>query len=153
MIPRIPMVDAFFEFARAGEELACWHLDYETVDPWSLDGLPDDGAMPYELLLVLEKMRFASKVDHSVIVINEYITLSGIPEEAHRYQVNGRSALEWLIDRYQVKTDKASGIENDPNNWAVEHNDRWYIVELVARIVRVSVETMRIVDSLPALGV
>lgn len=78
---------------------------------------------------------------------------AGIPKEAHRYQVNGRSALEWLIDRYQIRTDKASGIVNDPNSWGEEHDRARYIVELVARIVRVSVETMRIVDGLPALGV
>lgn len=151
MIPRIPMVDGFWEFVRAGEDLARWHLGYETVDPWQLDGLPDDGAMTRELRV--EKMRFASKADHSSIVVNPYVTLSDIPEEAHRYQVNGRSALEWLIDRYQVKTDKASGIVNDPNAWGEEHGDPRYIVDLVARIVRVSVETVRIVENLPALGV
>ena len=71
------------------------------------------------------------------------------PEEAHRYVLNGRTALEWLIERYRVKADKASGIVNDPNDWAGPR----YIVELVPRIVRVSVETVEIVESLPALGV
>jgi len=151
MIPRIPMVDAFWEFVRAGKELERWHLGYETVDPWPLDGLPDHSAKPSELRV--EKMRFGSKTDHSSIVVNHHVTLSGIPEEAHRYQVNGRSALEWLIDRYQVKTDKASGIVNDPNAWGAEHGDPHYIVDLVARLVRVSVETVKIVEGLPALGV
>ena len=95
-------------------------------------------------------MRFVSKTDHSKIVVNPYLTLTGIPDDAHRYQVNGRSAIEWILDRYQVKVDKASGIVNDPNTW---YADPRYIVDLLARIVRVSLETVAIVDSLPALGI
>ncbi len=147
MIPRIPMVEDFWAFADAGAKLARWHLGYETAEPWPLDGLPDQGADPK--ILRVEKMRFASKADRSAVVVNHYVTLSGIPENAHRYQVNGRSAIEWILDRYQVKTDKASGIVNDPNTWS---DDPRYIVDLLARIVRVSVESVAIVDSLPALG-
>ena len=116
MIPRIPMVEDFWAFADAGAALARWHLGYETVEPWPLDGLPDQGADPK--ILRVEKMRFASKADRSTVVVNHYVTLSGIPEDAHRYQVNGRSAVEWILDRYQVKIDKASGIVNDPNTWS-----------------------------------
>ena len=78
--------------------------------------------------------------------------LGGIPEAAHRYQLGSRSALEWIIDRYYVRTDKASGIVNDPNDWAREHGDPRYIIDLVKRVVRVSVETMAIVDALPQLS-
>jgi predicted helicase len=148
MIPRIPMAEDFWGFSRAGEQLAALHLGYETVDPWPLDGLPEEGADPKTLRV--EKMRFASKTDRSAIVVNPYVTLSGIPEDAHRYQVNGRSAIEWIMDRYQVKTDKDSGIVNDPNIWS---EDPHYIVDLVARIVRVSVESAAVVDALPPLGV
>lgn len=133
------------------EELARWHLGYETVEPWPLDGLADDGATTR--VLRFEKMRFIDMRDCLAIMVNPYVTLSGIPEEAHRYQVNGRTALEWLIDRYQVKTDKASGIVNNPNKWGEEHGDPRYIVKLIARIARVSVETVRIVEGLPARGV
>ncbi len=148
MIPRIPMVEDFWAFADAGAKLARWHLSYETVDPWPLDGLPDEGADPK--MLRVERMRFAAKGDRGTVLVNHYVTLSGIPADAHRYQVNGRSAIEWIMDRYQVKTDKASGIVNDPNAWS---KDPRYIVDLLARIVRVSVETVAIVDSLPPLGV
>src|SRR2546430_653964 len=72
-----------------------------------------------------------------------------IPQEAYEYEVNGKPAVEWIMDRYQVKTDKASGIVNDPNTWS---DDPRYIVDLLARIVRVSVETMNIVRALPSLG-
>ncbi|MDA8310766.1 MAG: DEAD/DEAH box helicase family protein [Actinomycetota bacterium] len=148
MIPRIPMVEDFWAFADAGAKLARWHLGYETVDPWPLDGLPDQGADPK--MLRVEKMRFASKGDRSTVVVNHYVTLSGIPDDAHRYQVNGRSAVEWILDRYQVKTDKASGIVNDPNTWS---KDPRYIVDLLARIVRVSMESVAIIEGLPPLGV
>jgi len=146
MIPRIPMVEEFSAFVDAGVKLAEWHLGYETVEPWPLEGLPDRGADPKTLRV--EKMRFASKEDRSVVVVNDYVTLSGIPEEAHRYQVNGRSALEWILDRYQVRVDKDSGIRNDPNTWS---DDPHYIVDLVARIVRVSLESVNIIDNLPPL--
>jgi predicted helicase len=147
MIPRIPMVEDFWAFSRAGAALAVWHLGYESVEPWPLDGLPDEAADPKALRV--DKMRFASKDDHSSIVVNSHIKLSGIPEDAYHYQVNGRSAIEWIIDRYQVKTDKASGIVNDPNTWS---DDPRYIVDLLARIVRVSMESVAIIDGLSDLG-
>lgn len=87
--------------------------------------------------------------DRSTIVVNDYVTLSGIPEAAHRYEVNGRSAIEWIIDRYQINVDKDSRLVNDPNTWS---NNPRYIVDLIARIVHVSIETVEIVDSLPGLG-
>lgn len=88
--------------------------------------------------------------DRSTIIYNARVTLSNIPEEAHRYQLGARSAIEWLIERYQVKTDTASGIVNDPNDWS---EDPRYIIDLLRRIVTVSLETMKIVDALPALDI
>jgi predicted helicase len=148
MIPRIPMVDGFWDFVEAGEELAKLHVGYETVEPWPLDGLPDKSADPK--IFRVEKIRFATKSDRSSIIVNNYITLSGIPEETYRYQVNGRSAIEWILDRYQKRVDKASGIENDPNTWS---DDPRYIVDLLARIVRVSVESVGIIEGLPPLDI
>jgi predicted helicase len=89
----------------------------------------------------------AWKPDRSAIV-NPRVTLTGIPDEAHRYMLGSRSALEWIIDRYQVKTDKASGIVNDPNDWCDQHDNPRYIIDLIKRIVTVSVQTMKIVDNL-----
>ena len=88
-----------------------------------------------------------------MIHYNDRITLSGIPEEAYRYMLGSRSAIEWIIDRYYVKTDKKSGIVNDPNDWSREVGDPRYILDLLARIVTVSVETMKIVDALPPLDI
>jgi predicted helicase len=79
--------------------------------------------------------------------------VAGIPEETYRYMLGSRSAIEWIMDRYQVRTDKASGIVNDPNDWATEHNQPRYIIDLLKRIVTVSIETMNIVDTLPDLDI
>lgn len=98
-------------------------------------------------------MRWDDKTTRKAIVYNGYLTLSDIPAAAHEYQLGSRSGLEWLIDRYQVKTDKASGIVNDPNDWCREHDDPRYIVDLIKRVTRVSVETMDIVRSLPELPI
>jgi predicted helicase len=97
----------------------------------------------------VEKMVFGNRnKDKTTIIYNSKIKLSGIPLEAYDYIVNGKSALEWIIERYQYTKDKDSGITNDPNDWSEEPR---YILDLVKRIVRVSVETVKIVNSLPAL--
>lgn len=87
-------------------------------------------------------------VDKSTIIYNNRVKLTGIPSEAYDYVVNGKSAIEWLIERYAVTVDKNSGIRNDPNTWS---DDPRYIVDLVKRIVRVSIETVKIVKGLPQL--
>ena len=105
----------------------------------------------------VEKIRWGKKKDlatgkkvddHTALIYNGNLTIKEIPEAAQRYVVNGRSPLEWVVDRYQVKTDKASGIVNDPNEYS---DDPRYIVDLIEKLIRVSMETMEIVDSLPPL--
>jgi predicted helicase len=162
MLPRIPLVDDPWPFIEAGRELSELHLGYESVKPYPLDGLDvEPTGDPYDFFAV-QKMAFMKKrdsetkkliADKSAIAYNPRIPLSGIPEDAHRYMLGSRSAIEWIIDRYQVKTDKASGIVNDPNDWNREVGDPRYIVDLLARIVTVSLRTMRIVDNLPALAI
>ncbi|MER5304105.1 type ISP restriction/modification enzyme [Streptomyces lasiicapitis] len=154
-LPRIPKVRDFRGFAVAGRELADLHMGYETVAPYGgiveqISGGADTA--PSELFRVT-KMKIPKKqgeADRSTIVYNSRVTLSNIPEEAYRYQLGARSAIEWIIDRYQVKVDKASGIVNDPNDWS--DNPR-YIVDLLLKIVTVSLETMKIVDGLPPLDI
>ena len=167
MLPRIPFVGDFRAFADAGKALAELHLGYETVEPYPLDGLDvtgPGGEADYGFFAVRDKkMAFGkptaeqkadgARYDRSVIHYNDRIILRGIPEEAYRYTLGSRSAIEWIIDRYWVKTDKASGIVNDPNDWSREVGDPRYILDLLARIVTVSLETMRIVDALPALDI
>jgi predicted helicase len=156
-LPRIPYAKDFWAFSKAGRELARWHLNYETVEPYPL-GQAGELDLGDAVLYRVQKMAFARKrvdgkltEDKTTLVYNSRIALTGIPSETHEYIVNGKSALEWVIERYQVSTDKDSGIVNDPNEWATEHNDPAYILNLVKRVVRVSVETVRIVNSLPPL--
>ena len=99
-------------------------------------------------------MRFGGKgtaKKHSTVIYNSRITVAGIPEEAYEYMLGFRSAIEWILERYQIKTDKASGIVNDPNDWSHEVGDPRYVLDLLARIVTVSVETVRIVRALPSI--
>lgn len=151
MLPRIPKVKGFRAFAEAGRQLAELHLDYESVEPYPLIETILPGAS-----LRVEKMRYLKRgreTDKTAIIYNSGVTISGIPEEAQEYMLGSRSALDWIIERYQVKTDKASGIVNDPNDWAEEQGNPRYILDLLARIVTVSVETVKIVKSLPPLDI
>lgn len=151
MLPRIPKVTAFAEFVKAGRALSELHLNYETVEPYGLVETAKPGAS-----LRVTKMRYAKegrKDNKTTIIYNDDITLSGIPEEAQEYLLGSRSALDWIIERYQVKTDKASGIVNDPNAWGDEHDDPRYVLDLIKRITTVSIETVKIVNGLPPLEV
>ncbi|MFN5955139.1 MAG: DEAD/DEAH box helicase [Dolichospermum sp.] len=151
MLPRIPFTADFWTFSKAGRELAYWHINYETIEPYELEEFKKELYLDEEDYRV-EKMVFGKNkngLDKTIIIYNSKLTLSQIPLEAYEYIVNGKSALEWIMERYKVTKDKDSGIINDPNHWS--ENPR-YIVELVKRIVRVSLETVRIVKSLPALN-
>ena len=102
----------------------------------------------------VEKMKFPNKQDKSTVIYNNNITIEGIPLEAYDYVVNGKSALDWVIERQCVKTDKASGIVNDANDYANETmNNPAYPLELFQRVITVSLETMNIVRSLPKLDI
>jgi predicted helicase len=148
MLPRIPYAEDFWAFSKAGRELAHWHLNYEAIEPYPLVEYQSELYIDDDDYRV-EKMVFGNRnKDKTTIIYNSKIKLSGIPLEAYDYIVNGKSALEWIIERYQYTKDKDSGITNDPNDWSEEPR---YILDLVKRIVRVSVETVKIVNSLPAL--
>lgn len=153
-LPRIPLAGDFASFSRYGRKLAELHLNYENVEPWQEILEEGDSSNPGRTV----KMSFGKcaktednpkGVDRSVLHVSENLTLKGIPERAYGYVVNGRSAIEWLMDRYQVRTDKASGIVNDPNDYS---DDPRYIVDLVKRVVAVSMETLDIVKMLPPLN-
>lgn len=151
-LPRIPLVRDFEAFADAGRQLAHLHLHYEELEPWptvSVDMPRTSDPGPVKKIAWAKKKdpETGKRVpDYTKLVYNANLTITGIPEEAQNYVVNGRSPLDWVIDRYQVKTDKKSGITNDPNDYS---DDPWYIVDLIVRLVRVSMETQQIVQSLP----
>ena len=153
ILPRIPLVEIpadFWTFSKAGRDLADLHLNYETVPAY-----PDVKVIGAETeKFRVEKLTFGKNgkdTDKSTIIYNSYIRIENIPLEAYDYVVNGKSAIEWIMDRYQVKTDKDSGITNDPNDWGLEHNNPRYILDLILSIITVSIETMKIVNNLPKL--
>lgn len=159
-LPRLPLVespDDFWAFSRAGRDLVELHLGYERVEPYAgcrirlAPSMRGDDTVDYRV----EKMRFGKAdgktVDKSVIHYNAGITIESIPLEAYDYVVNGKSAIEWVMERYVVKTDPASQITNDPNDWCREHDDPKYIYNLLLRLITVSLETMKIVRALPKL--
>ena len=150
MLPRIPLVDSikeFWAFSKAGRKLADLHVDYEDVAPYSDVLVNGDNGNYY-----VTKMKFPKKGVKDTIIYNSQITISNIPEKAYEYVVNGKSAIEWIMERYQVKTDKNSGITNDPNDWCEEVNNPRYILDLLLSIINVSVQTVDIVNNLPQLN-
>ena len=164
-------------FVKAGRKLGDLHCGYESVKPWKdcvIDVVPVQGTLrasvsPRENSVYrVTKMRFAKKdnptdengngkldrweiEDRSRIIYNDRVTIRGIPLAAYDYQVNGKSAIEWIMDRYQITTNKDSGIVNDPNKWLEECGDERYIVDLILKVVTVSMETQMIVNKLPRL--
>ena len=150
MLPRIPFATDFWAFGNAGDKLAQLHLRYETVEPYPLQ--EENKRMIMEAAdYRVQKMAFGKtggKPDKSVIVYNGNVTLRGIPLEAYSYVVNGKPALEWVMERYAVTKDKDSGITNDANQWS---DDPRYIVDLIKRVVTVSVETVKVVAGLQGL--
>ncbi|MFZ7338260.1 type ISP restriction/modification enzyme, partial [Comamonas jiangduensis] len=151
-IPRVKNATDFWAFSQAGRALADLHLNYETVQPYPLT-IEAKGPLTDSDYRV-EKMKFAKKGDKSTVIYNGKITLRDIPEAAWDYVVNGKAALDWVMERQSVKTDKASGIVNDANDWAIETmGNPKYPLELFQRVVTVSLETQKIVAALPKLDI
>ncbi|SDN62718.1 type ISP restriction/modification enzyme [Bacillus sp. OK048] len=147
-LPRIPFVKDFWAFSNAGRSLAELHLNYESVEPYPLNE-----TITGQNDLKVTKMRFGktNKVtDKSIVIYNNGVALSGIPLDAYNYVVNGKSAIEWLFDQYQIKTDTASQIKKNPNDWS---DNQRYILDLLKRVVAVSMETNKIVNILPDLEI
>ncbi|EPX9617402.1 TPA: DEAD/DEAH box helicase [Pseudomonas aeruginosa] len=154
-LPRIPAVKKatdFWAFSKAGRALADLHLNYETVEPYPLT-IEAKGTLT-DADYRVEKMKFAKKGDKTIVIYNHRITLKDIPEAAWDYVVNGKAALDWVMERQAVRTDKASGIVNDANDWADETmGNAKYPLELFQRVVTVSLATIRIVKGLPPLDI
>ena len=146
--PRIPFAPDFRAFAEAGASLATLHLNYETCGQYPLELVfaHDGEPQPKHFQLGTRAMRFADK-EKTTLIINQHVQLTGIPEEAHHYVVNGRTPLEWFIDRYKITKDSDSGIINDPNGWFENPRD---LITAIERIVYVSVESTKNIESLPS---
>ena len=144
------------DFYQYGKKLAELHLNYENVAPYpdvvvkgdrKATGAEED----YEYFHIWDKMRFKSKDDKSTIIFNGNISIENIPAKAYEYIVNGKSAIEWIVERYCVSRDKKSLIMNDCNDWGKEHHKPRYILDLLLSVINVSVQTVDIVKALPKL--
>lgn len=163
-LPRIPLMkraEDFRAFVKAGRKLGDLHVNFETVDPYPVTIKEGDlrlaNVEDKAAYFRVEKMKFGGKrpnLDKTTVVYNPRITITGIPLDAYDYVVNGKPALEWVMERQCVKTDPASGIVNDANLYAIETvGDPAYPLDLFRRVITVSLETMKIVRSLPALDI
>jgi predicted helicase len=148
MLPRIPKSANFDAFSKAGRELAALHLNYESLPPFDLEVSEHVGATR------VQKMQFGKSGkthDKSRLILNDSVVISGIPLLAHEYKVGSKSPLEWLVDRYQVKTNEDSGLTNDPNTLIDESGEPDVLVILARRLVTLSVQSAEIIKSLPKL--
>ncbi len=134
--------EVFWAFSEAGKKLADLHVNYEQQPAYKLKFIEKEGE---QLDWRVEKMKLSK--DKTKLIYNDFLTLDGIPPEAFEYRLGNRSALDWVIDQYRVKTDKRSGITNDPNR----DDEPDYIVKLIQRVMTVSIETVKIVKELPVL--
>jgi predicted helicase len=155
MLPRLPLVEDvrdFWAFSKAGRQLAELHLNYESVAAY--EGVtvkkPDvDYRITPDEMYRVTKMRFPKKDQKDTIIYNSIFTIENIPAKAYEYVVNGKSAIEWIMERYQVTVHKDSGIKNDPNDWSTEVGKPSYIFDLLLSVINVSVQTVEIVEGLP----
>ncbi|MEH7436743.1 type ISP restriction/modification enzyme [Neobacillus drentensis] len=147
-VPHIPLVKGKEKYIEVGCKLADLHLNYESVPAYQdVDINYGNSAMTsYKVT----KMKHPKRGQFDTIVFNKDITISNIPEKAYEYVVNGRPAIEWIIDQYQVTVDKKSGIKDDPNDYS---DDEKYIFNLLLSVINVSVQTVNLVNSLPALEI
>ena len=155
-IPLLPNKDDFWNFRKAGKELARLHINYEDVPTHpqvqvsisrsltQIDGAKDS-------IFRVVKMKHPKKNKLDTIIFNESITITNIPIKAYEYVVNGKSAIGWVMERYQITIDKSSGIVNDPNDWAQENGNPRYILDLLLSIINLSVETIAIINRLPKI--
>ena len=147
MLPRIPLVKEFWAFSKAGKALADLHLNYENIVPTDVVKI-DKHSDNY----TVEKIKFPQKNKKDTIIFNPYITISNVPLRAYEYIVNGKSPIEWLMERYQLTNDSDSKIVNNPNLWCNEHGNSKYIFDLLLKLIALSISTMDIVDSLPDIS-
>lgn len=146
-LPRIPMAEDFWGFVKGGKELARLHLQFDALPEFPVMVVEKHSEVSKDFLV--QKMKLSKSSDGYVLKYNESISLEGIPDEAVKFKVGGKSSLEWIVDRYQLKTDSASGIVNDPNSFS---EDRDYILRRVRKAITFGIEATKLVATLPNLG-
>ena len=150
LIPRLPLVDdynIFKSYSDIGRELADLHLNYENIKKDSNIIVEGEESNNFKV----EKMRFSNKDKKDVIIFNSDIKITNIPLEAYDYQVNGKSAIEWIVERYAITANKDSGIENNPNLWCEENENSRYILDLLLSVISLSLKTNELIKKLPKI--
>jgi predicted helicase len=147
-LPHIPFAADFRAFESAGRKLASLVVGYESLQEF--EGVVHSTGSP---AMSVEKIALTRQDDGLAIALNPKVQISGLPASALDYKVFGRSPLEWVVSRFQKKTDKASGITNDPNLWAEEHDDPDYIKKLVGKVVTLGIEAEKVISTMPKLGI
>ena len=150
LIPRLPLVDdynIFKSYSDIGRELADLHLNYENIKKDSNIIVEGEESNNFKV----EKMRFSNKDKKDVIIFNSDIKITNIPLEAYDYQVNGKSAIEWIVERYAITANKDSGIENNPNLWCEENENSRYILDLLLSVISLSLKTNELIKKLPMI--
>ncbi len=150
LLPRIPLVKNFEEFSKAGRRLAEIQLKYESCSPYPLEEIWTSKSENTAANYKVEKMTFGKGRDKTQIVVNRHLTLAAIPLEAYEFKVQGKSPIEWLMSRYVLKPDKDSGLINDPNEFS---DDPKYLVEMLKRVISVSMDSLEIIGALPKLEI
>ena len=155
-LPRVPFAPDFEAYREAGRQLMDLHISYETCPELAkvecfVDGSPDQGAAGPDAYRIDQRMKWASKDDRTVLHINQRCRLVEIPDEAHRYQVSGRSPLQWAVDSLRLKEDNQSGIVDDPNKWHVweDDADAFELIRHLRRLAFVGVRSTEIIEALP----
>lgn len=144
-MPRIPMLDKFMDYVKIGKELADLHIHYEKIIDSEKTGIVVETKKPEYSVMKMRFRKVGKQVYKDTIVYNDYITIHNIPEKAYQYVINGKSAIEWIMERYAVTVDKASGIVEDPN----KYQGSKYIFDLLISVIYVSIKTQELIDSMP----
>ena len=158
-LPRIPRCNdknTFEKFVIAGKKLGDLHMNFNKIKPYNISIKQGDLRLLYikdeKEFYYVKSMKFAKKGDKSTVIYNKNITITNIPLEAYNYIVNGKSALEWVMERQSVRNDKASGIINDANDYAnITMKNPAYPLELFQRVITISLETVQIIKGLPKI--
>ena len=144
-MPRIPMLDKFMDYVKIGQELADLHIHYEKVIDSEKTGVVIETKKPEYSVTKMRFKKVGKQVYKDTLIYNDYITIHNIPEKAYEYVINGKSAIEWIMERYAVTVDKASGIVEDPN----KYQGSKYIFDLLISVIYVSIRTQELIDSMP----
>ena len=145
---RIPFAKDFFAFSKAGRELSKLHIDFDKYDYPDAKIVITHSELPPKDLYKVEKMRLIEEADTLTLRYNDHVKITGIPGSVLDYKVNGRTPIDWIVERFQYKKDLDSGVESDPNNTS---SDPQYLLNLLKSIIHVSITTSEILKKLPAI--